>query len=473
MEVIKNIRVKHVFRLLIGMLVVSLSIKITYDCLKWKDTTGDYLSVYEQLYNTPDDTIDIAFVGTSHVFCGIYPCQLWADYGMTAFDMSVSGMDKTSTYYAIKELLKTQSPKVVAVDVYALLFDEMDVEANEYRNLLGMKTSKNSVDLVNDYDYIDDETRREYIFRWPFIHTRYTELTKYDFVQYDPSEFGRGAFYTWSANGSEIPDLLALQNAGVGELSESNIEWLDSLVELSYENDFELVFFVAPALIDTEQQSIINAAASYASASGIPFFDCNAWREKLHIVDGIDYLDSDHLNAYGAEKLTKYLGDIISANYQIEDRRNDVNCSLWNEDLEYYNHLKLASELEQADNLETVLEKSISDEDLFTIVSVEGIGAWMNYQDQLSLFGIYSDDGDMDAKWLYTEAGFVKILDYLSDEELVFYLEDDDVVKVMNNGQFSGENIIFNGENYSNSGSSVEVFVYDRNLKKIVCNKEF
>ncbi len=473
MKVFDKVRIKYIARFIVGLLIVLLSIKIAYDCLKWKDTTGDYLSVYEQLYNTPDDTIDVVFVGTSHVFCGIYPCQLWEDYGMAAFDMSVSGMDKTSSYYGLKELLKTQSPKVVAIDVYSLLFDEMDVEANEYRNLLGMKTSKNSMDLVSNYPYIDEDTEREYIFRWPIIHTRYTELTKYDFVDYEPSKYGRGAFYTWSSNGSETPDLVALQNAGMGELSETNKEWLDSLVELSHEEDFELIFFVAPALINTEQQTVINAASAYASASGIPFYDCSAHRDELSIQDQVDYLDSDHLNAYGAAKLTKYLGDIISENYQIVDRRNDDNYSLWHKDLEYYNHLKLASEMENTDSVSAILDKAITGDDLFVMVSVEGIGAWMNNADQLINYGIFSDDGNMDAKWLYTESGFVKILDYLSTDELVYNLEGDDIIKVMNNGQFSGNNIIFNGEGYSNSGSSVEVLVYDRMLKKVICRKEY
>ena len=50
-----------------------------YEVLRWKDTQGDYISSVTELKNTPDDTVDVVFVGSSHVYAGIYPSYLWSD----------------------------------------------------------------------------------------------------------------------------------------------------------------------------------------------------------------------------------------------------------------------------------------------------------------------------------------------------------------------------------------------------------
>ena len=53
-----------------------------YNVLSWKDTTGDYLSSTSQLYHTPENTIDVVFMGSSHCYCGVYPAYLWRDKGI-------------------------------------------------------------------------------------------------------------------------------------------------------------------------------------------------------------------------------------------------------------------------------------------------------------------------------------------------------------------------------------------------------
>ena len=69
-----------------------------YDVLRWKDTTGGYLSSIDQLYNTDEGLIDLVFMGSSHCYYGIYPELLWEEKGIAGFDLAVSAQDKDSTY---------------------------------------------------------------------------------------------------------------------------------------------------------------------------------------------------------------------------------------------------------------------------------------------------------------------------------------------------------------------------------------
>ena len=54
-------------RIIFFIILAGICIAITYKVLSWKDTITTYQSSMEMLYNTPDDTMDVVFVGNSHV----------------------------------------------------------------------------------------------------------------------------------------------------------------------------------------------------------------------------------------------------------------------------------------------------------------------------------------------------------------------------------------------------------------------
>ena len=142
---------KKAIRCIAFLIITFLVLIRTYDILKWKDTSGDYLSSTTQLYATKDNLMDVIFLGSSHCYCTISPDVLWGNYGIAGFNMTTSGQDKNTTYHLLKEALKTQSPKVVCVEVWGMTSDEHGVQGNIYRNMLAMKLSQNSIDLVESY----------------------------------------------------------------------------------------------------------------------------------------------------------------------------------------------------------------------------------------------------------------------------------------------------------------------------------
>lgn len=76
------------------------------------------------------------------MYCSIMPHLIWEDYGISAFDMAISGQDREATYFYIVELLKTQSPEVICVDLGGMMYEGYGIEANQYRNMLSMNLSK-------------------------------------------------------------------------------------------------------------------------------------------------------------------------------------------------------------------------------------------------------------------------------------------------------------------------------------------
>jgi len=478
-----QIRIKHTARAIILILLLAFAIHICYNALSWKDTTGGYLSSYTQLYNMEEDTVDVLFVGSSHVYCDIYPCYLWRDYGISSFDMAVSGQDKTSGYYSVIEALKTQKPKVICVDLYGLLFDEQEVIGNEYRNMLGMKPSKNSVNLVKDYTVGQRQKTKDYLLRFPIIHTRYQELKKYDFETFKPSIYGKGADFHWEMNGCMVNEE-AMATEEVGELSVENKEWIENLAALSQKNDFELFFIMAPHLQSEEDQKIINAAVAYTAEMNIPLYDINRNRDALGLVPESDYLDSSHLNAYGAEKMTAYMYDILTAETtasngvvtkkrELADHRSDAKYDSWNLDLEDYEHLKAKIQFQQVSDPAEYVQKVGQLGDMTIIASIEGDVADKDYSLAMSMLGAPEDAWRQGGKWIWKDG---EILSYTPNEleQLTTYdFNRTDSIRVQYLGDLSEQNLMIGDESYSNHQNGLSIVVYDNLREEVFGQKEF
>lgn len=363
-------KLKHIARATVLVLLVAFAINICYKALSWKDTTGGYLSAYSQLYHTPENTMDVVFLGTSHVYCDIYPSILWRDYGVAGFDMAVSGQDRMSAYYSLKELLKTQSPKIVLVDLFALHFDGQVDHANEYRNLMGMKYSKNMLDHVKSYDANPNVNRVDYLLRFPIIHTRYKELTKYDFVQYGPSVYGKGEdIYFENRAWNEGDEQAYSKTTEVAELSESELQWLEDLKKLSKDYGFELGFTILPTNADDALQARWNAVKLWTDENNIPLYDFNQQREAIGITNQGDYLDAGHLNAFGAEKMSRYLYDTVLSPAGVENHKGDERYQSWEDNLKRFRHMQVKQNLASVRNREDYLAIAETAEDLTILLS--------------------------------------------------------------------------------------------------------
>lgn len=474
---------RHIARALALVLLLAFIINICYNALSWKDTTGGYLSSYTQLYNMEEDTVDVLFVGSSHVYCDIYPCYLWRDYGISSFDMAVSGQDKDSSYYSIIETLKTQKPKVVCVDLYGLLFDEQEVIGNEYRNMLGMKPSKNSVDLVNQYTKGQRSKRKDYLLRFPIIHTRYQELQKYDFETFKPSIFGKGADFHWEMNGCMV-DEDAMATEKVGDLSVENREWIEHLASLSRKNDFKLIFIMAPHLQSEADQQIINAAMEYTAEMKIPVYDINRNRDALGLVPESDYLDSSHLNAYGAEKMTAFMYGVLTSDttasngvadekHDLMDHRGDVKYDSWNLDLEDYEHLKAKIQLQQVADPTEYVQKVGQIGDVTIVASIEGDLSDKDYNLAMSLLGVSEDTWRQGGKWIWQDGVIQRTIKNDDEERLNYNLSKYDSIRTQYIGDCSRQNVMINGQSYQNTQGGLAITVYDNLREEVLSYKEF
>jgi len=322
---------KKTIQIILFSLILGGVLLCSYSILSWKDTSGEYKSSVKQLEATDNNLIDVVFVGSSHVYNGIAPHVLWSNYGIPAFDMSISGMDKDSELYYTKELLKTQSPKTICVDIYSLYFDEHLDQGNVYRNLLSMRLGKNSYDMAKAY--LQGENIADYLLRWPIIHTRYKEIKKEDYLANGFSIFARGEALSYTTRSVEYFD--GVDYDAVGTLSDRNKRWIDDFIELSEKNNFELIFFTTPFIPDNGAVQVYNAAKEYIESRGFRYI--NGINEDSISLDlDKDFCDMGHLNNKGAEKYTLWLADKLFETGDYDNRLQDSRYALWNQDAMHY-----------------------------------------------------------------------------------------------------------------------------------------
>lgn len=461
-------RRKFIYFIKIMLFVFGLSLLLwkTYGVLSWKDTSGDYVSSTQQLYHTPENTMDVVFLGSSHCYCSSLPNFLWESDGISAFDMAISGQDKSTTVHALQELLKTQKTKVVMVEMYGLCFERQLIDGNEYRNMLSLKPSLNSVQLVREY--IEPERQKDFLLRWPIIHTRFWEVGKYDYVTYAPSIYGRSAGFSWYVGGAVSPGEYLSEEIGV--LTENNKKWLERLVKLKKEYDFELVCYLAPFQAKKEDMLQINAAKEFARDNGIPFLDLNRERYELGLKDDEDYLDEYHCNTAGAKKVTDAIGEYLKKNYSLKDHRGEEAYHLWELDSQWYHHEEFADRLENGTDMEKLIEELALRKDIYCVISIDFTDFDIDresYAKMLKPLKLEKEDVLREGKWIYHNGELTKIMENGREgKEFCIDLSDTDSMRIRYTDVRNPSDIRINYTDYLLNIAPVTIVNYDEFLEE-------
>ena len=476
----KNSRFASYRNIILFTLLTALMLMGVYRVIRWKDTTGNYISSYDELYHTPENTIDVAFLGSSHCYAGIYPAVMWEDRGVTSFDMAVSGQDKDSCYHALIELLKTQKPQVVFADLYALTFEEHAFIGNVYRNLLSMRTSSNSVQLVTAY--AEKEDQKDFILRWPIVHTRYRELQPYDFLKYPLNDFGRGAAYDWEH--TDVSWSTPCTDTGLSApLSDSNRQWLDQMIRLSEKKGFRLVFTILPYDVSEDDRAVYNTVTQYAGDAGIDVIDFSLLENEISLDRREDFRDAGHLNGFGAAKITRYLEaylDTLPQEQYLEvDRRTDAACAIWNRDLSWMNQTKFRYALDNTDNAQDFCALLAQTDGITAILSLEDTGnehalpeGALSFEELLPALkplGFNTEIASPGGKWLYHAGELTKLHDN-DDKEEAFSMDLGPAysLRVQYNGDFAAGNLMIGLTDYSHRDRRLQIVLYDSITDEVI-----
>ena len=84
-------------------------------------------------------------------------------------------------------------------------------------------------------------------------------------------------------------------------------------MDLAKEQDIPLLLVAAPYMeVGEEDEMLYNQVAEIAAEHQVDFVDFNRQFEQIGLDPQKDFAESSHLNYYGSEKYTSYLGNYIA-----------------------------------------------------------------------------------------------------------------------------------------------------------------
>lgn len=287
---------------------------------------------YYDFYHQEQD-FDVLFLGTSHVLDAVYPMELWRDYGIVSYNMANHSENICTNYWQLRNALRYTKPEVVVIDLYAVDGDAKVNEKYLHNFLDGVPFSPLKVEIV--WDLLEPDKRVEYLFNLSLYHSRWEELGAEDLK---PSRgLEKGAELRDEVTINVPPSLIPQDEYDPAE--RLNKQYLQKIIDLCKEQDIEVILMYIPYTMPEGHQRVANWGYVAAEKNGIPYL--NFVYEDLAINYATDCADEGHhLNASGARKLTDYLGNYISANYDVQDHREDQAYSFWHQDYNEYKELK-------------------------------------------------------------------------------------------------------------------------------------
>lgn len=284
---------------------------------------------------------DVIFVGDCELYENISPAVLWEEYGINSYIRGSAQQLIWQSYYLMEETLKYEKPKVFVFSVLSMKYNSPQSEPYNRMTLDGMKMSSSKLKSI-EASMTDGEHMIDYIFPILRYHSRFDELNSDDFkylFHKDKVSFN-GYYMRVDVKAAEnVPEGRPLGDYSFGE---NAYYYLDKMVELCRENDIELVLVKAPSLYpywyDEWEEQIIQ----YAEKNDLKYYNFLANTDEIGLDYAYDTYDAGlHLNLSGAEKLSKYFGNILSSEFNLKNRSDEERLSkVWEEKIKSYEEEK-------------------------------------------------------------------------------------------------------------------------------------
>ena len=285
------------------------------------------LLTMDDFYSMEQNSLDVLFIGSSHVVNGIESQRIEDITGLKTMSCAIIGQQAPLHIDYMEEALKYQKPELLVVDIYRFRAKDYGYMPlpDLHESINGMRI-RGGIKLRSIWENTEFENIPEFLFPVIRYHTRWAELTMSD-IQY---LFGKRDSSNKGYSGTDKTELREWCNAKVTQevpLPEKTEELLDTMTELAMENGTKLLFINLPySHLNDDDMNMYQAIETYmhdrCSAKGIDFdyIDYNQRLEEIGFDYSTDFRDYSHLNNSGAEKVSVALAGYISWKYGFKNK---------------------------------------------------------------------------------------------------------------------------------------------------------
>ena len=456
----------NITRFFLFVIILIVLLIGTYRIFKFK--YGDGIYGMELLYEQPENSIDVLVLGSSHAFENINPAIFYSEYGIAAYDLCGSIQPLWNTYYFLEEALKTQNPKLIILEAFCTtLTQKYSDDSRIIKNTYGMKWSKDKVEAIKVS--APEDRWIEFMLSPLQEHSRYKELGSQDFLPYKGDvmemKYWKGFGLNRNTQVFEEPDIHDVTDKI--DLYDKSELYYRKIIELAQARNIPILVIVSPyAAINSEHQGIYLSAEEIAGEYQIPFINYNLDYDRIGLNFSTDIADGDHLNIYGQEKFTKYLGDYISANYNLPDRRNNEIYQSWEINADSYYQSIQDVPLKSCTNLSDYLANIPTDNCIVLISNTANLPEEETYV-RTALKNYLNTDVTDHHLWVLKNNEVIFQADTMND--FVWSMEDgrkdlavSNKISLNENGaNIASQTIYIDKENYKKASNGVDIVIYN------------
>lgn len=294
------------FLLLLGLLLVPVSL-----LLQPKDNTEESgMTVYASaagILSQPENSIDVLFLGDSEAYSSFVPLDLWENTGIPGFVSSSLDQKTYETVELLKMAFSCQAPKVVVLETNVLYRVYPATDAF-------MPMLEEYIPALRYHD------------RWKTLKS--TDL--FSLPHYTAASPYRGYHLLTEAEGAALEGYMRPMEEWE-PLSKQNLSNLKKLQALCQKNGAALMLYSSPSPVNWTMRRH-NTVTDTAEALGLPYIDGNL--QDLGIDWEADTYDGgDHLNYFGARKVTAWIGAYLQEAYSLESKKGLPDYAQWDLDL--------------------------------------------------------------------------------------------------------------------------------------------
>ena len=298
------------------------------------DDANSYTRLTLHEFYESEEKIETIFLGTSHCFRAYDPTLYEELTGESAYNLGSSSQNIDTSYYLLKEALKYQDIKKVYLDMYHeflffnpdnrelveanIISDYMKLSLNKVQFILTRSDSKHYTNsflpfrrdwqLLGDFDYLKSNLKKK----------QQESYKNYEPVVYDDEQYIAKGFVASTA-ALNVEDYEWIPKSEFVDLSEDSSfakSYLNKIVKLCDKENIELIFLTAPSYkeyieeMDT-YETVHQLIQGLADEYDVQYLDFNEYPENVLNLTSEDFMDEDHLNRNGAEKVTRCLSNYI------------------------------------------------------------------------------------------------------------------------------------------------------------------
>lgn len=313
------------------------------------DNSQGSVSSYNSLYDSKDNSTDIVFLGNSHLAKGIDTYIIDAKCSTNSIKFCTGGINIVQIYYNLREVLTTQSPKLVALELWPVIEPD-DIYNRPIDNngkllsssFKGEYYKRFGTPKFNEISLIYPETKLYNMFNFFRFHENWTSLdTVSKSLEYKLSYSSKQVNYNsnkvlWYLPQNRIAEYKKTKfETDKIYLSEQEELYLNKIIDLSKEYDFNLLFFNVPIYTEyynktkNSIEEVMNRVQQIANENKNVFV-YNINKE----IGGLDYSyvmgekvsKNQHLNYKGIIKTSNLMANYINQEKTLVDVKGKSNA---------------------------------------------------------------------------------------------------------------------------------------------------